>query len=227
VLSCSALVRDFGDAQRVRVLHGIDLTVRERELVSLTGASGSGKSTLLYLLGALDRPTAGTVQLDGVDIAQLTDDDRAQLRLCKLGFVFQFHFLLPEFTVLENVTLPMLRRGQRTPAEATERAFSVLRGMGLSGLTERYPHQLSGGQQQRVSIARALSNDPRVILADEPTGNLDSRHAEVVMSSLEELVEREQVTVVMVTHERVFAARASRQIVLQDGRVVQDIDQSR
>jgi lipoprotein-releasing system ATP-binding protein len=225
VLETRGLVRDLGAAVKTRILHGIDLVIREREFVALTGFSGSGKSTLLYLLGALDRPTEGEVRLDGIDISTLDDDERAALRSNKLGFVFQFHFLLPEFTVLENVMIPMLRRGRRSRADAEEKATAVLERMGLGSLLERRPHQLSGGQQQRVSIARAVANDPRIILADEPTGNLDSKNGVVVMEVFEQLVREEGLTIVMVTHERSFAARTSRQVVLSDGQIVADIDQ--
>jgi len=224
VLETRGLVRELG-AMQTRVLTDVNLIVHEREFVSLTGLSGSGKSTLLYLLGALDRPTAGCVLLDGEDVGELDDDERAALRNDKLGFVFQFHFLLPEFSVLENVMIPMLRRGRRTSAACEEKATSVLDRMGLGPLLERRPHQLSGGQQQRVSIARAVANDPRIILADEPTGNLDSKNGVVVMEVFEQLVREEGITIVMVTHERTFAARTSRQVVLSDGQVVADIDQ--
>ena len=225
VLETRGVVRDLGTTVKTQVLQGIDLVIREREFVSLTGPSGSGKSTLLYLLGALDRPTGGQVLLDGVDIGALDDDGRARLRGEKLGFVFQFHFLLPEFTVLENVMIPMLRRGHRSSAEAADKARRVVEELGLGELTHRRPNQLSGGQQQRVSIARAVANDPRIILADEPTGNLDSKNGVIVMEVFERLVREQSLTIVMVTHEKGFASRASRQIELKDGRIVQDLDQ--
>jgi lipoprotein-releasing system ATP-binding protein len=227
VVQCREVVRDLGTTVLTRVLHGIDLTIRSGEFVALTGLSGSGKSTLLYLLGALDRPSSGQVLIDGVDISELDDDDRATLRSEKLGFVFQFHFLLPEFSVLENVMLPMLRRGLRRPDDARDKAVAVLDRMNLSELVARRPGQLSGGQQQRVSIARAVANDARIVLADEPTGNLDTHNGRAVMELFERLVREERITVVMVTHERSFASRASRQIILQDGRVLEDIDQNR
>jgi lipoprotein-releasing system ATP-binding protein len=225
VLEARGLARDLGTTVKTRVLQGIDLCIHEGEFVSLTGLSGSGKSTLLYLLGALDRPSAGRVILDGEDIGDLDDDERAALRSDKLGFVFQFHFLLPEFTVLENVMIPMLRRGRRRPADAEDKARGVLESIGLGDLAARRPHQLSGGQQQRVSIARAVANDPRIILADEPTGNLDSRNGLVVMEVFERLVREQRLTIVVVTHERSFATRTSRQVVLSDGQVIADIDQ--
>ncbi len=225
VLETRGLGRDLGTQVKTRVLSDVDLVVREGEFVSLTGFSGSGKSTLLYLLGALDRPTAGRVLIDGIDVTELDDDGRAALRGEKLGFVFQFHFLLPEFTVLENVLLPMLRRGKRSRASAEQRATEVIRTLGLGDLAERRPSQLSGGQQQRVSIARAVANDPKIILADEPTGNLDSKNGVVVMEVFERLVREQGLTVVMVTHERSFASRASRQLVMRDGAIVDDLDQ--
>ncbi len=225
VLECHGLGRELGTTVKTRALVNVDLVVREREFVSVTGASGSGKSTLLYLLGALDRPTQGTVLIDGHDVGQEDDEGRATLRSEKLGFVFQFHFLLPEFTVLENVLLPMLRRGHRKPEDARVHARAVIGAMGLGDLERRRPSQLSGGQQQRVSIARAVANDPRIILADEPTGNLDSKNGEVVMNVFESLVREQGITVVMVTHEREFAARASRQLVMHDGEIVEDRDQ--
>jgi lipoprotein-releasing system ATP-binding protein len=227
VLECREVVRDLGTTVKTRVLHGIDLDIHSGEFVALTGLSGSGKSTLLYLLGALDRPTSGQVLIDGTDISDLDDDERAALRSEKLGFVFQFHFLLPEFSVLENVMLPMLRRGRRSPDQARDKALTVLSRMNLSELTERRPGQLSGGQQQRVSIARAVANDPRIVLADEPTGNLDTQNGRAVMELFELMVREERITVVMVTHEPSFASRASRKLVLQDGRVLEDIDQNR
>ncbi|MBI2392864.1 MAG: ABC transporter ATP-binding protein [Deltaproteobacteria bacterium] len=201
------------------ILHGIDLQIARAEFLALTGASGSGKSTLLYLLGALDRPTSGEVWLDGVEMSSLDDDDRAAFRNERLGFVFQFHFLLPEFNVLENVSLPMLRRGVPR-SEADDRAYESLGLLGLEDLWRRKPGQLSGGQQQRVSIARAVANDPALILADEPTGNLDSRNAELVFDVFAHLAHDQGRTVVMVTHDREFAIRADRQVALRDGRVL-------
>jgi lipoprotein-releasing system ATP-binding protein len=219
------LVRELGTTVKTRILHEIDLVVREREFVSLTGLSGSGKSTLLYLLGALDRPSFGQVLLDGIDVGALDDDGRAALRSEKIGFVFQFHFLLPEFSVLENVMIPILRRGARSRADAEAHSRGVIELLGLGDLARRRPWQLSGGQQQRVSIARAVANDPRLILADEPTGNLDSRNGMIVMETFERLVREHGITIIMVTHERSFAARASRQLELRDGRIIADLDQ--
>jgi lipoprotein-releasing system ATP-binding protein len=220
------LRRDLGvGAGRQTILHGVSLSIGEGEFVALTGASGSGKSTLLYLLGALDRQTDGEVWLDGVEIGALDDDDRARFRNERLGFVFQFHFLLPEFTVLENVILPILRRGDVSPSEAEDRGDEALRMLGLDDLHRRKPGQLSGGQQQRVSIARAVANDPLLILADEPTGNLDSKNAEAVFEIFSELAHHRGRTIVMVTHDVDFARRASRQIRLKDGGLVSDAEE--
>jgi lipoprotein-releasing system ATP-binding protein len=225
VLATEGLTRELGTVVKTPVLLGIDLSIRAGEFVSLTGLSGSGKSTLLYLLGALDRPTSGRVLFEGHDINELDDDERAELRSSSFGFVFQFHFLLPEFTVKENVMIPMLRRGQRSREDAEDQAVRVLESIGLEPYLERRPSQLSGGQQQRVSIARAVANDPKVVFADEPTGNLDSKNGVLVMEAFEGLVHEHGITIVMVTHERSFAERSSRQIVMSDGRIVADIDQ--
>jgi lipoprotein-releasing system ATP-binding protein len=204
------------------VLHGISLSISRGEFVALTGASGSGKSTLLYLLGALDRQTAREVWIDGVEMGTLDDDDRARFRNERLGFVFQFHFLLPEFTALENVILPIMRRGSMSRSAAEDHGYEALRMLDLEELYYRKPGQLSGGQQQRVSIARAVANDPAIILADEPTGNLDSTNAEGVFQIFGNLAREQGLTVVMVTHDTDFAHRAGRQIRLKDGRVVED-----
>jgi lipoprotein-releasing system ATP-binding protein len=220
VLEARGVLRELGADVRTRAVDGVDLVVREGELVALTGASGSGKSTLLYLLGALDRPTGGAIVLDGVDLGTLDDDARATLRRERLGFVFQFHFLLPELTVLENVSLPLRRRGHLSARDRTRVATDTLTSLGLGALVSRMPHQLSGGQQQRVSIARAVAGAPRVLLADEPTGNLDSVSGEAVVAIFESLARDRGMTIVMVTHERAFAARADREIELRDGKIV-------
>jgi lipoprotein-releasing system ATP-binding protein len=222
LLRAEGLVRDLGGEVKNRVLDHVDLSVNAGEYVALTGPSGSGKSTLLYLLGVLDRPTEGRVFVDGEDVSLLDDDERADLRAKALGFVFQFHFLLPELDVLENVAVPSWRRGDFSRREAMDRARDVLTALGLGDLIERRPNQLSGGQQQRVSIARALAGRPRIVLADEPTGNLDSKNGELVVETFRELADKEGIAIVMVTHEHAFAARAHRQVALRDGRIVSD-----
>ena len=221
-LEARALVRELGDEVKTRILHGIDLTIAAGEFVSVTGPSGSGKSTLLYLLAALDRPTAGDVLIEGVSLGGLDDVERGALRGERLGFVFQFHFLLPEFTVLENVMVPMLRRRDITRADAAARARAVLTQLGLGELGSRRPTQLSGGQQQRVSIARALAHRPRILFADEPTGNLDQRTGVEVMDLLMRLGAERGTTLVLVTHDATLAARCPRRITLGDGRIVAD-----
>jgi lipoprotein-releasing system ATP-binding protein len=226
ILEAQGIERTLGAVDNAtRILQGIDLSAERGQFVSLCGASGSGKSTLLYLLGILDKPTAGEVRLDGQPTSRLDDDARAELRNRKLGFVFQFHFLLPEFSALENVILPILRRGTMSRSDAEEHGYEVLRMLHLEELYYRKPGQLSGGQQQRVSIARAVANDPALILADEPTGNLDSKNAEGVFEVFQELVLEHGRTVIMVTHDTGFARRATRQIRLLDGRIVEDTRQ--
>jgi lipoprotein-releasing system ATP-binding protein len=221
VLEASSLTRTLGEQVKQVILQGIDLQVRRGEFVALTGPSGSGKSTLLYLLGVLDRPTSGRLLVDGIDASLLDDNERAGLRNTKFGFVFQFHFLLPEFSVLENVMIPMLRR-KVAREEARAQAERTLSNLGLGELTKRYPGELSGGQQQRVSIARALGGAPTILLADEPTGNLDSKNGEIVVQLFEQLNHAQGMTIVMVTHDPAFAARASRQVVLKDGKILRD-----
>lgn len=221
LLDVQGLSKSLGEKVKQTILHDIQLSVPAGQFVALTGHSGSGKSTLLYLLGALDRPDKGRILLDGSDISSLDDDGRAKLRNEKLGFVFQFHFLLPEFSVLENVMIPMLRRGVSFP-QARARAGATLSRLGLGDLQQRRTNELSGGQQQRVSVARAVAGSPRLLLADEPTGNLDSTNAELVMQLFEQLNREEGMSLIMVTHDVEFARRASRQVVLKDGRVVED-----
>jgi len=218
-LEARQLVRDLGDEVKTRILHGLDLTIASGELVSVTGPSGSGKSTLLYLLGALDRPTSGEVFIEGTPISPLDDVARGALRGVRLGFVFQFHFLLPELTAIENVMIPMLRRKDIGPADARQRAVDVLTTLGLGDKLAHRPNQLSGGQQQRVSIARAIAHRPRILLADEPTGNLDSVAGEAVIDIFEQLVRDRGMTIVMVTHEASYAKRTQREIRLHDGRI--------
>lgn len=203
------------------ILRGLDLTLGRGEAVAIVGASGSGKSTLLHLLGALDRPTAGTVRLGGVDIGSLDDEAAAALRNSRIGFVFQFHHLLLDFTALENVMMPALIKGD-TRVAARRRATELLDQVGLGDRADHKPSELSGGEQQRVAVARALVNQPLVILADEPTGNLDARTSGRVQEVLFELKERYGVALVVVTHNRELASRAERVLRLNEG-VLQDV----
>ncbi len=204
------------------LVQGVDLAIRQNEFVAITGPSGSGKSSLLYLLGLLDLPTSGEVLIEGQATTSMPEEDRAYARLTMLGFVFQFHFLLPEFTVLENVMLPMRALGKLTKAQMRARGGDLLGSFGLGEHMNKRPDQLSGGQRQRVAVARALANEPPVILADEPTGSLDSKSSEQVFEVLRDLVHVEGKTVVAVTHDLAMAERMDRRIELMDGAIVAD-----
>jgi lipoprotein-releasing system ATP-binding protein len=204
------------------LVHDIDLAVRENEFMAITGPSGSGKSSLLYLLGLLDMPTAGDVLIRGRASADMDEEERAATRLSEIGFVFQFHFLLPEFTILENVTLPMRALRRLSMPAMRQRAADVLADLGLADHLHKRPDQLSGGQRQRVAVARALANEPAVILADEPTGSLDSAASEQVFQILRRLVDERGKTIVAVTHDLDLAARMDRRIQLVDGGIVAD-----
>jgi lipoprotein-releasing system ATP-binding protein len=214
------VTRTIGDGVLTTLVADIDLRVEPGEFVSITGPSGSGKSSLLYLLGLLDVPTSGKVLIQGKSVPADDEVMRARLRLKLIGFVFQFHFLLPEFTALGNVMLPMRALGATSEAAMKKRALELLNSLGLEGHAHKLPGQLSGGQRQRVAIARALANKPHVILADEPTGNLDTQSSEQVLDVLRRLVDETGRAVVMVTHDLDLAARADRQIRLVDGRIV-------
>jgi putative ABC transport system ATP-binding protein len=206
----------------VHAVRGVSLAIRSGEFVAVMGSSGSGKSTLMNLLGCLDRPTEGRYFLDGFDVSGLDRDQLADIRNRKLGFVFQSFNLLARTSALENVELPLLYGEHRlTSAQLREKAAKVLAAVGLSGREEHHPSQLSGGQQQRVAIARALINDPEVVLADEPTGNLDSLTSIEIMDIFQKLNER-GITIIMVTHESDIAAYAKRNIMMRDGRVQSD-----
>ena len=204
------------------LVQGVDLTVGENEFVAIIGPSGSGKSSLLYLLGLLDLPTTGEVLIRGRATAHMDEEERAFTRLSMLGFVFQFHFLLPEFTVLDNVTLPMRALGRYPAGAMKTRASELLGVLGLGDHMNKRPDQLSGGQRQRVAVARALANEPAIILADEPTGSLDSKASEQVFEVLRDIVDKQGKTVVAATHDLGLAERMDRHIELLDGRIVGD-----
>jgi lipoprotein-releasing system ATP-binding protein len=204
------------------LVRGINLTIGANEFAAITGPSGSGKSSLLYLLGLLDMPTAGEVLIRGRSTAYMDEAERAFTRLSFLGFVFQFHFLLPEFTVLDNVLLPMRALGRLPPAAMRARGRELLASLGLAEHMHKRPDQLSGGQRQRVAVARSLANEPPVILADEPTGSLDSKSREQVFEVLRDLVKTHGKTVVAVTHDLGLAERMDRHIELLDGQIVAD-----
>ncbi|MBP6550122.1 MAG: ABC transporter ATP-binding protein [Flavobacterium sp.] len=204
----------------VYVLKGIDLEIKKGEYVALMGPSGSGKSTLMNLLGCLDTPTSGTYILNGKDVSQMHDDELADIRNKEIGFIFQTFNLLPRTTALDNVALPMIYAGY-SKAERKERATTVLHQVNLADRMDHQPNQLSGGQRQRVAIARALVNKPSIILADEPTGNLDSKTSEEIMALLEEIHQKGN-TIIVVTHEEEIAAHAKRVIRLRDGMIESD-----
>ena len=208
-------------AEPVHALDGVSLAVDEGEFVAIMGSSGSGKSTMLNILGCLDVPTSGSYLLDGVEVAARTRTELAQIRNRKLGFVFQSFNLLPRTSALENVELPDLYMGRLGRRARRERAMELLARVGLAGREDHTPAQLSGGQQQRVAIARALMNNPPVVFADEPTGNLDTKSSIEVMKLFSEL-SREGITIVMVTHEDDIAAYARRHVVMRDGHVMRD-----
>jgi putative ABC transport system ATP-binding protein len=210
----------MGDVE-VHALRGVTLRIREGEFVAIMGASGSGKSTTMNIIGCLDSPTRGSYALDGQDVSALSKDERADIRLRKLGFVFQGFNLLARTSALENVELPMLYAAVE-PAERHRRAAEALHSVGLVGREQNHPNQLSGGQQQRVAIARALVNDPTLILADEPTGALDSRTSVEVMDIFQRLNRERRITLVLVTHEPDIAAYADRVVVFKDGRIQKD-----
>jgi lipoprotein-releasing system ATP-binding protein len=222
LIVASGVTRVLAGTVPVTLVRDIDLSVGSGELVAITGASGSGKSSLLYLLGLLDLPTAGEVRIRGRATAHMDEAERAVVRLSTLGFVFQFHFLLPELSALGNVMLPMQALGRLPDAARRERAHALLDSLGLGEHAGKRPDQLSGGQRQRVAVARALANDPPVILADEPTGSLDSKSSEQVFQILRELVEQDRKTVVAVTHDLEIARRMHRRIVLEDGAIQSD-----
>lgn len=207
------------DEVSVPALRGIDLTIKPGEFVAIMGPSGSGKSTLMHLLGCLDLPSDGLVQLDGRDITKLDEDILAQIRGKKIGFVFQTFNLIPTLTALENVELPLFFQGVPR-AERRARAAELLRKVGLEGRMHHKPAQLSGGERQRVAVARALANDPEIILADEPTGNLDSESGEAILELLAQL-HREGKTIILVTHNPEAAAYAQRIVRIRDGRLVE------
>ncbi|MEO9527985.1 ABC transporter ATP-binding protein [Roseibium sp.] len=222
LLEARKLTRILPAVVPVTLVEDVDFEIGEAEFVAITGPSGSGKSSLLYLLGLLDRPTGGEVLIEGQRTDDLSSAELAHLRLEKLGFVFQFHFLLPEFTALDNVMIPMQRLGKLSPKAQLDHATDLLAELGLKDFLHRRPEQLSGGQRQRVAVARSLANAPDLILADEPTGSLDSASTEQVFQSLQKIVETEQTTVVAVTHDLDLAARMERRIHLVDGRIDYD-----
>jgi lipoprotein-releasing system ATP-binding protein len=209
----------------LEVLQAVNLAILAAERLSIVGASGSGKTTLLQILGGLDKPSSGSVLVDGKDIHSLSEKERGELRNHAIGFVYQFHHLLPEFSALENVAMPLLVRRMHT-GEAKDRAREILKRVGLGERLTHRPHQLSGGERQRAAVARALVTQPKLVLADEPTGNLDGRNAEQVFELMLELNRERQTSLVIVTHDMRIAARMDRALQIENG-TLSEVDASR
>ena len=222
VLRLEGVTKDYGEEVVTRVLRGVDLTLEQGEFAALIGPSGSGKSTLLNIIGLLDRPTGGRVLLQGRDTRGLDDDALARLRARTLGFVFQFHHLLPAFSALENVMMPALAERGRPDERMRARAQELLEQVGLGERAGSHPRQMSGGQQQRVAIARALSLSPALVLAEEPTGNLDTGTSAQVFELLRRINREQRMTFLLVTHDPRLAQRCDRIIEVVDGRIVSD-----
>jgi len=223
ILHCTNLHKDFSldkkQTSRLHVLKGIDFEIYESEIVTIVGASGSGKSTLLHILGGLDRPTVGKVFWLEKDIFSFNDETLAKQRIGHVGFVFQFHHLLPEFTAIENVMIPLMING-KSRNEAEKKAGELLAKVDLTPRMHHKPTELSGGEQQRVAVARALANNPKIILADEPTGNLDSSNSEQIHELLFDLNKNEKQTLVIVTHNEKFAGKSDRILRMWDGKLI-------
>lgn len=218
LISLFDVVKEY-DKGTVKALNGINLDIFEGEFVSIIGPSGSGKSTLLNMLGALDKPTRGKIYIDGIDLVK--EKDLSQFRQEKIGFVFQLHNLIPNLSVFDNVQIPLLPTGMSNK-EMKEKASEIIRAVGLEDKKKQRPNKLSGGQRQRVAIARALVNNPSIILADEPTGSLDSKTGEMILNLLMEMHERYNVTLIIVTHDKGVAALAERTIKIKDGQIIED-----
>lgn len=220
VLQATNISKEFHDPITVKVLKDINFKINKGEFVSLTGKSGCGKSTLLYILSTMDTDYTGDLYIDGVDMFSKKENYLAQVRNEKIGFVFQFHYLLNEFSVLKNVMLPGLKLGKLEEKEIEHRAIEKLRILGIENEAHKYPNQLSGGQKQRVAIARALINDPLIIMGDEPTGNLDKKNSTLVFDIFKELTSSNDQTLLIVTHDPEFAKKCDRIIEMEDGRII-------
>ncbi|MBI4093063.1 MAG: ABC transporter ATP-binding protein [Candidatus Kerfeldbacteria bacterium] len=222
MITLKNLYKTYGiDGIRIHALNGVDLKIKKGEFVSIMGPSGSGKSTLLHIIGVLDRQTKGTALINGTDVAKLSDEERTSFRLQNIGFVFQFYSLLPELNAIENTMIPGMLGNDK---DARNTAKEVLEKLGIGGRLNNYPHQLSGGEQQRVGIARALVNNPDLLLADEPTASLDSKTALNVINIFRRLNEESRQTVVLITHEQELGKMADRGIFLKDGVIEKEKD---
>jgi lipoprotein-releasing system ATP-binding protein len=221
IIQIKNLTKIFGDGVEIKALDGVNLDIEQGEFLAIIGPSGSGKSTLLNQIGILDTPTSGTVLLNGVDVTKMSDKERSRTRNKELGFIFQYHHLLPDFNALENVMMPLLISGVKS-SKAREIARKVLDEVGLGDRMKHRPNQLSGGQNQRVAIARALANKPSIVIGDEPTGNLDSKASENIYDLLRKLNREHNQTFILVTHDERMAATTDRIIRLVDGRVAED-----
>lgn len=223
VISLRNVNKIYGTEVKTQVLTDVNLEIENESFVSIIGASGSGKSTLLNIIGTLDRPTSGTVKIGGTETGSMSKNKLAELRNETIGFVFQFHYLLPEFTALENVLMPYrIKHGKTTP-EVRGRALELMRLLGIDKVKDNNAKKMSGGQQQRTSIARALINNPKIILADEPTGNLDSESTEAVYGIMRDINEQFKTTFVIITHDRKIAQKADRIVEIKNGRINLDV----
>lgn len=220
VLQAKNIVKYFHDPSTVKVLDNISFEVKKGEFISVIGKSGCGKSTLLYILSTMDTDYEGDLMIDGMAMRTKKEAELAKVRNEKIGFVFQFHYLLNEFSVLRNVMLPGLKLGRYSESELQDRAYEKLKLLDIGKEALKSPNQLSGGQKQRVAIARALINDPIIIMGDEPTGNLDKKNSEIVFDIFQELAKVYQQTLLIVTHDNEFAARTNRLIEMQDGKII-------
>lgn len=220
ILIANNICKSFHDPNTVQVLNNISFSIDKGEFISVIGKSGCGKSTLLYILSTMDTDYQGELLIDGIVMRDKKEKELARVRNEKIGFVFQFHYLLNEFSVLKNVMLPGLKLNKYPEKEVAERAYDKLKMLGIENEALKMPNQLSGGQKQRVAIARALINDPLIIMGDEPTGNLDKKNSEIVFGIFKELAEEFNQTLLIVTHDNEFAARTNRIIEMQDGRII-------